>query len=109
MTKILGRTDLGPNGVDSIAVSLFVAILVELANADTLFVNSTYKSTNIETAMMSNMEDLCDPSRSSILEIKRANRLSNIQDRVHGMLVCSLNIVKGKVGQQEIIGSLSSQ
>ena len=58
---------------------------------------------------MSNMEDLCDPSRSSILEIKRGNRLSNIQDRVHEMLVCSLNIVKGKVGQQEIIGSLSSQ
>ena len=59
--------------------------------------------------MMSNMEDLCDPSRSSILEIKTGNRLSNIQDRVHEMMVCSLIIVKGKVGQQEIIGSLTSQ
>ena len=37
--------------VDSTAVSIFVVILVELTN--TVFVNSTNKTTNIETAVLS--------------------------------------------------------
>ena len=39
------------NSIDSAAVSIFKVILVELAN--TVFVNSTNKSTNIETAVLS--------------------------------------------------------
>ena len=38
-------------GVDSAAVSIFVVILVELTN--TVFVNSTNITTNIETAVLS--------------------------------------------------------
>ena len=40
--------------VDSAAVSIFVVILVELTN--TVFVNSTKKTINIETAVLSNLE-----------------------------------------------------
>ena len=40
--------------VDSTVVSIFVVILVELTN--TVFVNSTNISTNIETAVLSNLE-----------------------------------------------------
>ena len=39
------------NDVDSAAVSIFVVILVELTN--TVFVNSTNMTTNIETAVPS--------------------------------------------------------
>ena len=38
--------------IDSVAVSIFVVILVELTN--TVFVNSTNITTNIETAALSN-------------------------------------------------------
>ena len=41
-------------GVDSAAVSIFVVMLVELTN--TVFVNSTNITTNIETAALSNSE-----------------------------------------------------
>ena len=39
--------------LDSTAVSIFVAILVELTN--TIFVNSTNITTNIETAVLSKL------------------------------------------------------
>ena len=42
------------SGIDSAAVSLSIVILVELTN--TVFVNSTNISTNIETAVLSNLE-----------------------------------------------------
>ena len=38
-------------GIDSTAVSIFVVVLVELTN--TVFVNSTNITTNIETAVLS--------------------------------------------------------
>ena len=41
----------GHHNLDSAAVSIFVVILVELTN--TVFVNSTNITTNIETAMLS--------------------------------------------------------
>ena len=39
--------------LDSAAVSIFVVILVELTNTVIVFVNSTNKTTNIETAALS--------------------------------------------------------
>ena len=45
-----------PSPVDSAAVSIFVVILVELTN--TVFVNSTNITTNIETAALSNIAHL---------------------------------------------------
>ena len=41
-------------GIDSTAVSIFVVVLVELTN--TVFVNSTNITTNIETAVLSSIE-----------------------------------------------------
>ena len=43
-------------GIDSTAVSIFVVVLVELTN--TVFVNSTNITTNIETAVLSTLS-LC--------------------------------------------------
>ena len=40
-------------GIDSTAVSIFVVVLVELTN--TVFVNSTNITTNIETAALSSI------------------------------------------------------
>ena len=42
--------------VDSTAVLIFVDILVELTNKNTVFVNSTNITTNIETAVLSTPE-----------------------------------------------------
>ena len=43
-------------GIDSTAVSIFVVVLVELTN--TVFVNSTNITTNIETAALSTGEGI---------------------------------------------------
>ena len=42
-----------PFSIDDTAVSIFVDILVELTNTNTVFVNSTNITTNIETAALS--------------------------------------------------------
>ena len=53
-------------GIDSTAVSIFVVVLVELTN--TVFVNSTNITTNIETAALSKPEQLFQ----KILQLKEA-------------------------------------
>ena len=50
-TEVAPRTLRRAASVDSTAVSIFVVILVELTI--TVFVNSTYTTTNIETAALS--------------------------------------------------------